>query len=45
MSHSRRTLCRVSMCSRVIKWVGREWGDMLPRSKCNVVDIANVPQD
>ena len=43
--HSRRALCRANVCPRVINWAGREWGGMLPRIKCSVVNTANVPED
>ena len=26
LSQSRRALCKANMCSRVINWIGREWG-------------------
>jgi len=41
----KKFLCKAIMCSRVINWIGREWGGMSPRSKCSVMDTANVPQD
>jgi len=45
INHARRALCRDNICSRVMNWVGRVSGGRPPSSKCNVVDIANVPQD
>ncbi len=44
----RRGLCKYLWgkgSPRGINWVGREWGGMPPRSKCSVMDIANVPQE
>jgi len=39
---SRRALCSVIMCSRVMLLVGRECGGCPPSRRCNVVDIANA---
>ena len=38
-------LCRASMWSRVMQPYGMSWGCLLPKRRCRVVLMANVPHD
>ncbi len=45
MRHYKRVRRRANICPQVMYCSGREWGRVSSSRRCNVVNIADVPQD